>query len=134
MELAKKPVRFLFKGDAPTFRISVPKTEHSYLFYRNQPYLVKFDLDIEFFRGHLMFNEVDAENFEEVPIEEQDESKPELKPGESLETERQPYSKAELKKMRKTDLREILEKLSPGKSCPVRKDNIIKSVLEAQEK
>ena len=59
MELAKSPVKFLCNRDAPTFKISVPKTEHPFLFYRNQPYLVKYVLDIEFFRAHDFFDEVD---------------------------------------------------------------------------
>ncbi len=49
MELAKKPVRFICNIDAPSFKMSVPKTQHHYLFYKDLPYLVKFDLDIEFF-------------------------------------------------------------------------------------
>ena len=67
MELAKKPVRFLCNGDANTFKITVPKTEHSYLFFRDQPYLVKFDLDIEFFREHDFFDEVETQGARDLP-------------------------------------------------------------------
>ncbi len=142
MELAKKPVRFLCNASADTFRISVPKTEHHYLFYKNQPYLVKFDLDIEFFDEHLMFDRAidpepdeigDQENPEgtevsgDTPGEEVDNDSPEENP------ERPPYDKEELQKMRKSDVREILKKLAPEKSCPIRKENIVKEILKAQE-
>lgn len=159
MELAKKPVRFLCKADANTFKISVPKTEHHYLFYRNQPYLVKFDLDIEFFREHEFFDEVsddDTGQDSKSEPEEKEESDsccvtegcdyevasvnskhcPEHVSEEELEemkkTDKPTYDKEELQKMRKTDLRELLEKLSPGKTCPVRKNNIVNLILEVQ--
>ena len=41
-------------------------------------------------------------------------------------------NKKELQKMRKVDLRELLEKISPGKTCPVRKNNIVNLILEVQ--
>ena len=151
MELAKKPVRFLCKADAVTLRISVPKTEHHYLFYRNQPYLVKFDLDIEFFDEHLMFDRIveseqpvspsesaedivdTVENTPEENVENPDANGEEESPGEATQEERLSYSRKELKKMRKSDIRDILKKLAPEKSSPVRKENIIKEVLKAQE-
>ncbi|KKM07976.1 hypothetical protein LCGC14_1728510 [marine sediment metagenome] len=130
--LAKKPVRFLFNGDSPTFKVEVPKTEHPYLFYKDQPYLIKFDLDIEFFREHLFFDEVEdvGGSLKEEPVEDATGQDSESEPEEK--DERPPYDKEELQKMRKTDLRELLEKLSPGKSCPVRKENIIKKILGLQ--
>lgn len=142
MELAKKPVRFLFNGDSSSFKISVPGTEHHYRFYKKQPYLVKFDSDIEFFDKHLMFDRVDN-----VPGLE--DSQDETVSGETtysgdsetitedstqeIEEERPSYSKKELQKMKKSDIRAILKELSPEKSCPVRKENIIKEILKAQE-
>ena len=133
--LAKKPVRFLFNGDSPTFKVEVPKTEHPYLFYKDQPYLIKFDLDIEFFREHLFFDEVEdvGGSLKEEPVEEE-EPKDKISEDELPITpkELQKMRKEELQKMRKTDLRELLEKLSPGKSCPVRKENIIKKILGLQ--
>ncbi|KKM76970.1 hypothetical protein LCGC14_1374790 [marine sediment metagenome] len=161
MGLAKKPVRFLFNGDSDSFRISVPGTEHHYRFYKKQPYLIKFDLDIEFFDKHLMFDRVDdldspeektdLSGEEQSPGEKESEGfshtcakcgkefKSELEENESgvcpkcINPERQPYSKKELQKMEKSDIRDILKKLNPKKSCPVRKENIIKEILEAQE-
>ena len=138
MELAKKPVKFLCNADAPTLSISVPKTEHHYLFYRNQPYLVKFDLDIEFFDEDLRFDRVDDVPESEEPKEEiaedatgqNSDSVPEEK--EKSVPERPPYSKKELQKMRKSDVREILKELAPEKSCPVIKSNIINLILEVQ--
>ena len=148
MELAKKPIKFLCNVTADTFRISVPKTEHHYLFFRNQPYLVKYDLDIEFFDEHLMFNRYedpepdepgDQEGSGEVdhdtPEEKTDLSEEEHSPGEEesdLVPEAKKYSKEELHKMRKSDVRDILKELAPEKTCPVRKENIIKVILEAQ--
>ena len=158
MELAKKPVLFLCIASADTFRISVPKTEHHYLFYRNQPYLVKFVLDIEFFDEHLMFDRYNAPEKEDVESEtetdasaivdsvdsetiiddstgqdsdsvpeEKEDSVPEENPELSLED-----YKNKLQKMRKSDVREILKELNPKKTCPIRKENIIKEVLKAQ--
>jgi len=136
MELAKKPVKFLCNADAPTLSISVPKTEHHYLFYRNQPYLVKFDLDIEFFDEDLRFDRVDDVPEPEEP-ENQEEPKEEVAEdatGQDSESvpEKKSYSKKELQKMRKSDLREELKLLAPDRSCPVRKSNIINLILEVQ--
>ena len=152
MELAKKPVRFLCNADAVTFRIAVPKTERHYLFYRNQPYLIKFDLDIEFFDEHLMFDRVDdpepdvseevdndtpEENLENSDANEEESpgdatqeeaNEPEENPELSLED----YKK-KLQNMKKSDVRKILKELAPEKSCPIRKENIIKEILKLQE-
>ena len=138
MELAKKPVLFLCIASADTFRISVPKTEHHYLFYRGQPYLVKFNLDIEFFDEHLKFDRVDKVEDEETTTDFESETKTDASAivedvkSETTTDERPPYDKKELQKMRKSDVREILKKLNPEKSCPIRKENIIKEVLKAQ--
>ena len=146
MELAKKPVYFLCNATAPTFRISVPKTENHYLFYKGQPYLVKYVLDIEFFDEHLFFDRVEpeqsqlddhvssgesAEEIVEDATGQDSDSVPEEK--EDSVPERQPYSKEELQKMRKSDVRDILKNLAPEKSSPSRKENIINEVLKAQE-
>ncbi len=162
MELAKKPVKFLCNADAPTLSISVPKTEHHYLFYRDQPYLVKFDLDIEFLDKDLRFDRVD--DTPEENVESSDANEKEESPGDATQEETiksvsekkesnyemtdfemtgkdsakatftlKKFSKKELQKMRKSDVRDILKKLDPEKSCPVRKENIIKAVLEAQK-
>ena len=140
MELAEKPVRFVCNADAPTIRMSVPKTENSYLFYKDQPYLVKFVLDIEFFDEHLMFMRVDDVEVSAASIA----LVPDPEPGNEIivdttaeeiveEIEGQYiYSKAELQKMRKSDVRDILKKIAPNKSSPVRKENIISEVLKAQ--
>ncbi len=142
MELAKSPVKFLCNRDAPTFKISVPKTEHPFLFYRNQPYLVKYVLDIEFFRAHDFFDEVDETKKVNILMEsgapEEGESPKEEVAEDATgqdsdsEPEKEKYTKAQLQKMRKSDLREELKLLAPDKSCPVRKNNIINLILEVQ--
>ena len=155
MELSKNPVKFLCNAAAETFRVSVPKTENHYLFYKNQPYLVKFDLDIEFFDEHLLFDRaIDPEpeepeevNTPEENVESSDANEKEESPGDATqeetsksepekeeisEPERKTYSKKELQSMRKSDVREILKELSPEKSCPIRKENMIKEVLKDQ--
>lgn len=193
MELAKKPVWFLCNKDSETFTISVPKTQHPFRFYRNQPHLIHYTLDIEFFDEHFEFNRVDNFPEPEVPEEETlvyptddfKESEPETEGVDEAEEKRleaiedgaenekenppectvegcdeeiasanskhcpkhlseeeleemkktdlQTYSKKELQEMRKSDVREILKELAPEKSCPIRKENIIKKVLKAQE-
>lgn len=162
MGLAKKPVLFLCNADAVTLRVSVPKTENHYLFYKGQAYLVKYDEDIEFFDDDLRFDRVDeskqptspeesaediveAVDTPEENIESSEANEKEESPGGATQEdsdsvpkekdsvpERQPYSKKELQKMRKTDVQDILKKLAPEKSNPVRKENIINAVLEAQ--
>lgn len=126
MELAKKPIRFLFNGDSESFRISIPGTEHHYRFWKNQPYLVKFDLDIKFFDGHLMFDRVDSkyESAEEV-VKSVDEVE------EEPQLTKEEYKKA-LENMSKSTVRKILKEVDPEKKCPVKKENIIKAILEAQ--
>ena len=141
--LAKKPVWFLCIKDSETFTISVPKTQHPFRFYRNQPHLVHYTLDIEFFNEHPEFNRLDLPEPEEP--QDQEESEPEVledsteqdsesepEEKEESEPEKKTYSKKELQKMRKSDIREILKELAPEKSSPVRKENIIKEVLKAQ--
>lgn len=141
MELAKKPVRFLCNADANTLRVSVPKTENHYLFYRGQPYLVKYVLDIEFFDASLGFRRVDESEQPVAPSESAEDIVDGVAPecehcGEKecgcLGPERQPYSRSELQKMRKSDVRDILKGLAPERSSPVRKEAIITAVLEAQ--
>lgn len=139
MGLAKKPVRFLFNGDSESFRISVPGTEHHYRFYKKQPYLIKFDLDIEFFDKHLMFDRVSDEVSSTVNVNSSNSTMTEGTTTYTTETDTtqasdpKVYTKEELQNMRKSDVRDILKKLDPGKSSPVRKENIIKEVLKAQE-
>jgi len=136
MELAKKPVRFLCNVDAPTLKISVPKTEHPYLFYKGQPYLVKYVLDIEFFDEHQFFDRVDESEQPISPSESAEDIVDSVDEPESKENERPeglPYSRSELKKMKKSEIQDILKELAPEKSSPVRKENIIDKVLEAQE-
>ena len=155
MELSKKPVWFLCNKSAETFTISVPKTQHHFRFYLNQPRLIKFDLDIEFFDEHLMFDRVDnisgpevsqdKEESETEGVAETEEKRLEAikegaednaeennsKPNENPELTMEEY-KDKLHNMRKSDVREILKKLNPEKSCPIRKENIIKEILKLQ--
>ena len=149
MELVKKPVWFICNANAETFTISVPKTQHHFRFYLNQPCLIKFDLDIEFFDEHLLFDRVEDSESEVSQDEEKSESEEGIadditddttdeveednsKPDENPELTMEEY-KNKLQNMRKSDVREILKELAPEKSCPTRKENIIKEILKLQE-
>lgn len=110
------------------------------MFYRRQPYLVKFDLDIEFFDEHESFEryvkpEVEEDESAEDLVDSVGENTPEenIENSPATEEERQPYSKKELQRMRKSDVRDILKELAPKKSSPTKKENIIQAVLDAQE-
>ena len=117
-ELAKKPVWFLCNKDSETFTISVVKTQHPFRFYRGKPELIHYSLDIEFFDEHLMFDRVDdSPTTEDQIIDFESETKTDVP--EEVPSPVRVYDKEELQNMRKVDLRELLEKLSPGKTCPV---------------
>lgn len=153
-----KPIKFLCRHDAESYKIINPKTENRYRFYRGQPYLVKIKEDIEFLDSHDLFLRVfDEVNEKEIKKQVKRDLKEEAKEAESEDVEGEEvlesediveetagedsesepeekvdkYSKAQLRKMNKSEVRAILKLLS-DKDCPVRKNNIINLILEVQ--
>ena len=156
-----KPIKFLCRHDAESYKIINPKTENRYRFWRGQPYLVKIKEDIEFLDSHDLFIRVfDEVNEKEIKkqvkrdLKEEKEAARTEQPQEDVKgakanvdgkdmvyngkkwVEVKPekvdkYSKAQLRKMKKSEVRTILKLLS-DKDCPVRKNNIINLILEVQ--
>lgn len=103
--------------------IIVPTTENKFRFYKGRPELIKNPKDIKFFNEHSFFKKVEKikEEKVELKVEKID------KPKENVDFI--PYDKEALESMKKSELKKILEEVKPGRSCPVKRENIIKEIL-----
>jgi len=138
----------LCKHKGYSFTITIPKTSNKYRFYNGRPLLIKNEDDLKYFLGNDYFEETSdvpmvdttsaADRFKEkeVEIEEAlaEEEDVDLASDEEAETKSLQHSKKELKKMKKSELREILGLLAPGRDSPARKENIVNLILEYREK
>lgn len=136
--LSKKPVLFLCLHKASSFTMICKGTERRYRFLRDNPYLVKYDEDIEFFDNDILFarvkntdKKVDKVN-EKIADAIQDVIEEDNKDDEEDDEIKEVYTKKNLETLRKSEQIQIIRDLGHLGDTPIRKANRVELILKLQ--